>query len=185
MAPKKPNFLLERLTGMFAGLLGGYFIGMAIGFTVFDPDLDVWALLGALLACVGMVVGVLGLLQRQVIPIFTTIIGFYTGMILGILLFKDPTEDGMIELLREGGPGLVVCLALTIGGAWIGTRLPNTSTWRFRLASGVTGGFFGGLLFAALLGENTDASPVALAPIIFGTAALCILVTERRRRHSA
>ncbi len=135
--------MVDKVTGIFTGMLAGYLIGMVSGFTLFDPDLDVWALLGFVLALVGAVVGIIPPFRRRQSMILGAILGFYLGWLLNFLLFGSVEENGL-DLLQNGFGGFL-CTTL---GIIIGT----IAGWRYRsqelghtLFAITFGGFLGGL----------------------------------------
>ncbi|MCZ7543089.1 MAG: hypothetical protein M5R40_05900 [Anaerolineae bacterium] len=107
--------ITDIVVGMFSWMLGGYFAGLTIGFMVFDPDLDVWALLGAVLAIAGLLLGILPAFRRRAALVLTSVAGYFAGMFVGLLLFSDVIHGGMIEALQN--PASAV---LTLAGAVIG-----------------------------------------------------------------
>jgi hypothetical protein len=59
-----PN-LRKKLSGGFTAVLIGYMWGWIWGWSLFDPNRDLWALLAAIGAVVGLVAGLLGLFWRK------------------------------------------------------------------------------------------------------------------------
>jgi hypothetical protein len=171
----------EKLLGMITWMLAGYLAGLTIGFSVFDPNTDIYALLGAVLAILGLVLGLTPLFRRYTQLALGGITGFYMGAIVGIILFGNPTSDDLSEVAGDGGKLLAALVGMGIGIAGIyrfGGRMNNAM-----LAAFLFGGFFGGLALAAV-GIAPRLSMVYTAPYFIFCGVLCagLVVFLQRRR---
>jgi hypothetical protein len=177
--------MADKIVGIFTGMIAGYLIGMVIGFTVFDPNLDVWALLGFVLALVGGVIGITPFFRRRANIVLCALIGFYFGTLAGILLFGS-IEDDLFELLQNGGSPLVAAIVGTLIGVFVGTRLRSESL-KFALFMAMFGGFLGGYLFGVVLRLAPLQSYVGWSPSILICGAVCAFVAvylQRQRQVS-
>lgn len=148
--------IIDKITGIFTGMLAGYLIGMVIGFTLFDPNLDVWALLSFGCALLGIGVGLLAIVRRNRSGILAAIIGFYLAWLLQFLIFADAQENGL-DLLQNGIGGFLIVISGTILGAWLGWRY-RSEILGYTLFAVVLGGFFGGLILGMLAGLGDGSS---------------------------
>lgn len=162
---------------MFVYLIAGYLIGLTIGFTLFDPNTDVYALLSLVLSVVGLIVGVLPFFRRHARLVFGAIIGFYLSMILATLLFGSPAEDDLLEVLQRGGLSILVVLVGTIVGAGLASRLRDQDVGWAALAF-LLGGFLGGYVFSVVLGFVPSSSMVYSAPFVIGSGLVAYVVVR-------
>ncbi len=171
---------------MFTGMLTGYLTGMVVGFTVFDPEWDVWALLGLVLALVGLVAGLLPVVRRNRSVILGAIIGFYLGWLLNFLVFGDVDENGM-DLFQNGIGGFLCTVFGLMLGAWLGSRYRSQAAG-YALFAAAFGGFTGGLGTGTALGmgEGTSmlewAIPVILTGSVIGLSAWWLQTRSRSTR---
>ncbi len=171
---------IRRLVGAITGLLIGAMIGIFIGFTLFDPDADIWALLGMILA---LIVGAIGLTEsfwrRVGIPL-GIILGIYFGALLGLAL-TGWAEHSMYALFRSGGLGAVMVL----GGGIIGGGLGATRSFQEdgplygALIGFVFGAFLGSYLLGVVLGVGEPSFPgqaptVILSGLVGGVAGFAL-----------
>jgi hypothetical protein len=130
------------LAGMFTGALIGYLWGWIWGWSLFDPNLDLWALLAGSLAILGMMLGAIHGVRKKAGFLILTTIGLYLGWIARTLVFGDV----------PGGPGIL----LLAGSAFLGaaasrlSRLRQTTTPAILMAA-LYAGFFGGFLVDFIL----------------------------------
>jgi MFS family permease len=168
--------IIQRLLPMFTWLVVGYLIGMTIGFTFFDPNLDLWALLGTGFAIFGLVVGLMPFAKRHVNAALLGIFGFYVGAIACIVLFGNSSWD-FFNTLTIGGVGAMLPIGGAILGAVAGMRIAKTMM--LPLFGLVFGGFIGGLLlysFAMWLGVKVPRTMLGYAPFTIGAGVtLCVL----------
>jgi hypothetical protein len=183
MMPTTQTFL-QKLFALFTGALLGYFWGWIWGWSLFDPNSDLWALLAAVGALLGLVAGITLLVWRNRGALASASIGLYLGWILRTLLFGD----------IPGGWGLLLlCLGAVAG--WIaGARLcrpaeakQNTIT---ALIVALYAGFFGGflvdvVLLDLLLGVVKSHSILSQAPAVLGCGVLGGIVAARRQAKKA
>lgn len=165
----KNHFTLPLMTfSMLSYLLAGYLLGLTLGFTLFDPNSDVYALLGAVLAILGAIIGILPFFRRRARYVFGAVIGYYVGSLISIVLFGDSVRDDLLEVLQRGGAGiLLVVIASIIGAVIFGRTRPGAIALR---GIGVLlGGFLGGYLFGVVLGLASLSSMIALAPFVLGS----------------
>ncbi len=129
----------RRLFGIFTAALVGYIWGWIAGWTFFDPNLDLWALLAAVGAVVGLVAGLAGLFQRWEMIILCATLGLYLGFVARAWLFGDV----------PGGWGGGLALFCALLGGVSGRRLAPGS--RRILLTALYTGFFGGFLIDIVL----------------------------------
>ncbi len=168
--------LNKILFSMVTYMLAGYLFGMTIGFTLFDPNLDMYALLGAVLGILGAVIGPIPFFRRYAPIPFGALIGFYIGALAGVLLFGSSASDDLLELLQRGGPGLVCAIVGTVLGGWAGVRLLHREINLPAMAL-LVGGFLGGYFFGFILRVAPSTKMVGIAPFIIGSALVCGLLT--------
>jgi len=163
--------MLDRIMGLFTGLIAGYLLGLTIGYTVFDPNLDAWALLGIVLALVGLAVGLTAFFRRHMVIVLCAILGFYLGALIGILLAGDITSDTLLGALENRTATALIVVGTVFGGA-VGTWLHNPRIKHILFAV-LIGGFFGGLLLSVLLGITKEGAMWETAPLVLlcGTIA--------------
>jgi hypothetical protein len=130
------------LVGMFTGALIGYLWGWIWGWSLFDPNLDLWALLAGTLAILGMALGAIGSIREKATCVISSTIGLYLGWIVRTLAFGD----------IPGGPGILFLIV----GVLLGTGVSRLSRLRHMAASIVLtaalyAGFFGGFLVDFIL----------------------------------
>jgi hypothetical protein len=141
--------LAKRLLDIFTLALLGYIWGWIWGWSLVDPNLDVWALLAAVGALLGLVLGVVYFVRGEgsanfadAPPLQCATFGMFIGWAARTLLFGDV----------PGGPGLLVMLAGAGLGAWVGARPPLQSRRARRtLLVVLYAGFFGGFIVDMLL----------------------------------
>jgi hypothetical protein len=171
----------DILTSMLTYFLAGYLLGLTIGFTVFDPDLDAWALLGALFSLIGLVVGIAPLFRRYMEAALLMIIGYYLGMLIGRLLFGDLMHDGMIEALDDPASAITMLIGAVIG-LGVGLR-HDWRRYRMPLFAFVFGGFITPLLLIVLAGLD-DGSEIGLNVLVLIFGALWGGFALWQQRHS-
>lgn len=164
-----------------SGLIAGYLMGLTIGFTVFDPDWDVWALLGALLAVCGTVAGLLPAARRYATVTLGAITGYYAGMLIDLTLFLPSNDAGLLAALQHSS-GMILILGGAVLGAVIGWRLRNIASAKAVLAGLVLGGFLIPLL---ILPTTASTSEAGLVPIVLGGGLLGGAVAHGLFRWSA
>jgi len=131
--------------GIVSAALAGYISGWILGWSAFDPETDLWALLAALGALAGMVYALLcgQTFWRRAAPLLGAAAALYPGWVLRTLLFGDvPGGAGLLLVLVCGAAG-GACAART--GAAQRVRLAQV------LAGALGGAVFGGLLVEVLL----------------------------------
>jgi hypothetical protein len=170
----------EKLLGMVTWMLAGYLTGLTIGFSVFDPDTDIYALLGATLAILGLLLGLTPLFRRYTHLALGGITGFYLASLLGIFLLGTPATDNLPEVAGNGAK-LGVALAGTVVGITIVYRL-KTQLNSLLIAAFLFGGFFGGLLLAAV-GIAPRTAMVGLAPFFLSCGVLCAAIVAFLQRR--
>lgn len=156
---------------MLSYVLAGYLLGLTIGFTLFDPNLDVYALLGAVLAIFGAFLGVIPFFRRSARYVFGAVVGFYLGALVSILLFGNPLADDLLEVLQRGGAGLLLMWVISIAGS-VSMRRSHAEKIALPAVGLLMGGFLGGYLFGIVLGLAPNNSLVALAPFVIGSGAV-------------
>lgn len=175
-----------KIASLLTGAFTGYFLGVSLGFVLFHPDLDVWALLGAVLAIAGLPVGLTRWFRRRMHVGLAALIGYILATVAAILLFDDPVTGGMVEALRDWDGGLPLILAGTAAGMFVGARWLSERHAPLLLAF-FGGGFVGGYLFGFVLGLAPYPSPVGYMPAILlsGAAAALLTAVIRRRAQPA
>ncbi|MBZ0302241.1 MAG: hypothetical protein K8J31_21010 [Anaerolineae bacterium] len=168
------NSLSTWVLSILTYLLAGYLVGLMIGLTAFDPDTDVYALSGAALALIGMLIGIVPFFRRRVNTAFGMLVGFYLGMILTILLWGNPQTDDLLEFLQDDANRILAALAVAGIGGLLASRLMSNRTHLPALAL-LLGGFVGGAIFVAA-GAAPPSSMVGLAPFVIGSGLVCALV---------
>lgn len=78
----------------------GAFSGMMIGFTLFRPEQDMWALLGFVFSIIGAGIGMTPHARRNNAVVFGALVGFYIGTLLAILLFGNIVADDLLEVVE-------------------------------------------------------------------------------------
>lgn len=151
---------------MLSWMLGGYLTGMMIGFVLFDPNLDLWALLSAVLTVVGLLAGLLPFFQRTARIVLGAVLGLYLSMLVATALFGDLNKDGYMEALRTQPQALATLAGAVLGGI-LAARAQRSIEWP--LFGAVFGGFITPLLISPLLDVDMSKSG-DLAPyvLIFG-----------------
>ena len=135
--------MLRKLFGIFSGALLGYAAGWILGWSAFDPNLDLWALLAGVGVLAGLLVGLTPLFWCRAGLWFGGAAGLYLGWLLRTLLFGDV----------PGGPGLLCVLGGALLGGLAGSR-PAFQEGRRPLRilmAAVYIGFFGGFLVDVVL----------------------------------
>lgn len=161
----------QKIASVFTYMIAGYVLGLLLGFTLFDPDTDMYALLGAIGGISGIFIGLIPFFRRQIGVALMSIVGFYLASLVAILLFGQPKTDDLLEVLQRGGASLRLVLAGTLVGSGMGWRL---SPERFQLAAAgfIAGGFVGGAVFGVMLGLAPYQSMVGWSPSVI----LCSLL---------
>ena len=160
----------ELLLSIFSYMIFGYLLGLVIGFTGFDPDTDIYALLSIVFAIAGLVLGILPFFRRQVFTILGITIGFYLGMVIAILIWGEPSSDDLLEGLGLGGVSILFTLITALLGGFVGSRIHSAQANLPALAL-LLGGFLGGALFIAL--ELAPASSmVGTSPFVVGSGVV-------------
>jgi hypothetical protein len=163
-------------------MLLGYLTGLIVGFTAFDPDTDIYALLGAVLALIGVLIGLVPFFRGRLNTAFGILIGFYLGMVIVILIWGDPQTDDLLEFVRLGDYRILIALVIAgIGGFFASRFMPGTA--HLPALAFLLGGFLGGALFIAL-GVAPASSMVGVFPFVIGSGLICALavryLTNRR-----
>lgn len=168
-----------RLIGGSIGLVAGYLPGMILGFILFDPNMDIWALLGGVLGLLGLLLGLFSVFNRLLVEVTLLIVGFYIGSIIGILLFGKPTTDDLLEITRT--PAILISLVGSIAGFILGIKFK-----RFvdigRLIFSIIIGFVSGYLLGVVFRLAPYQSMVGWAPIIIASCVLCYATLEMADR---
>ncbi|MBN1267121.1 MAG: hypothetical protein JXA25_16645 [Anaerolineales bacterium] len=161
-----------KVLWIFCAALAGYIIGWILGWTVFDPELDIWALLAAAGGLAGMVFALVSgrEFRKRAAGLFGTALGLYPGWVLRTLLFGDV----------PGGWGLLLVLCCGAAGGLLSAWQESRKVVR-GLTGALLGGFFGGLLLELVwFGLTLEANggdmillraPGVLAFGVLGTAA--------------
>jgi hypothetical protein len=130
--------LRGKLFSLFTGAFLGYFWGWILGWSLFDPNSDMWALLAAVGALAGLLLGATPFLWRYIGVFISASAGLYLGWIARTIFLGD----------RAGGWGILVLLAGSIVGGAVGIRLRAHAQTEGLinpvLIGGLYIGFFGG-----------------------------------------
>ena len=172
----------SKIIGVFTGLMSGYLSGMVLGFVLFNPDQDVWALLGGVLALIGLGVGLTPWFQRQTATLLMALIGSYFGTLIGIVLFGDVARDDLLEVLQR--PTILVSMGGMLLGGWLGRRL-RTERASGLLFTMILGGFLGGYLLGIVLHWAPYPSFAGWSPFVIVSGVLSgglVAVWQRRSR---
>jgi hypothetical protein len=149
---------------MLTWAIAGYLTGMIIGFTLFDPNNDIYAILGAILALAGLIMGLSPSFYRQTHIVSGGLMGFYIGALIGIVLAGNAGVDNLLEVTRNKGELLFALIGAGIGG---GLAAKFASKRRILpLAAALFGGFGGGLVLSGLLGMSRNAPMLHLSPLV-------------------
>jgi hypothetical protein len=160
--------MADKIIGLLTGCLAGYLIGLLAGFTLFDPNLDVWALLGAVGGVLGLIVGLTPFFRRRIRVVLAMVLGFYGGGVLGLLLFGNFTDD-MYTQTHNVGWWVFVLIGIIAGGI-LGSRFLNDD-FKLPLFVFAFGGFLGGMLLN--LAFNVPPQPAAIVSgLVLGGLAL-------------
>lgn len=164
---------------IFAYAIAGYLLGLIIGFTVFDPNADVYALLGVVLAVVGLSLGLIPAFRRAAGGVFGAVVGFYIGAVISTLLSGNPQTDDLLEVLQRG---VVLPIAIAAIGVVIGARVikPHLSLPALGF---LLGGFLEGFVFLAI-GVASSTSIVMLSPFVIGSGVVIGLALWMLQRRS-
>lgn len=164
---------------IFAYAIAGYLLGLIIGFTVFDPNADVYALLGVVLAVVGLLLGLIPAFRRAAGGVFGAVVGFYIGAVISTLLFGNPQTDDLLEVLQRG---VVLPIAIAAIGVVIGARVikPHLSLPALGF---LLGGFLEGFVFLAI-GVASSTSIVMLSPFVIGSGVVIGVALWMLQRRS-
>lgn len=160
---------------IFAYAIAGYLLGLIIGFTVFDPNADVYALLGVVLAVVGLSLGLIPAFRRAAGGVFGAVVGFYIGAVISTLLFGNPQTDDLLEVLQRG---VVLPIAIAVIGARVIKPHLSLPALGFLL-----GGFLEGFVFLAI-GVASSTSIVMLSPFVIGSGVVIGLALWMLQRRS-
>ncbi len=162
-----------KIIGLLTGTIAGYLIGMVLGFTLFDPDLDVWALLGCVLALAGLGIGLTPFFQRYVVVILLALVGFYIGSLVGIVLVGNTASDDLLEILQS--QSILFAVGGTVIGGAIGAWLPVEKA-RWPLFALIIGGFLGGYILGVVFGLAPYPSLVGWSPFVMGSGLATVLI---------
>lgn len=164
---------------IFAYAIAGYLLGLIIGFTVFDPNADVYALLGVVLAVVGLSLGLIPAFRRAAGGVFGAVVGFYIGAVISTLLSGNPQTDDLLEVLQRG---VVLPIAIAAIGVVIGARVikPHLSLPALGF---LLGGFLEGFVFLAI-GVASSTSIVMLSPFVIGSGVVIGVALWMLQRRS-
>ena len=164
---------------IFAYAIAGYLLGLIIGFTMFDPNADVYALLGVVLAVVGLLLGLIPAFRRAAGGVFGAVVGFYIGAVISTLLFGNPQTDDLLEVLQRG---VVLPIAIAAIGVVIGARVikPHLSLPALGF---LLGGFLEGFVFLAI-GVASSTSIVMLSPFVIGSGVVIGVALWMLQRRS-
>jgi hypothetical protein len=172
----------KKLFGGFAAALIGYMWGWIWGWSLFDPNLDLWAVLAGVLALAGLALGLLGLFWRWSATALSAMLGLYLGWVLRTWLFGD----------KPGGWGILVMILVIGIAVWLALkyRLQERPTATITLLSVLFIGFFGGFLIYVLFGKLFPGYPgpntiLRQAPWVIGCGLLGWLVAAVRFRRMA
>ena len=176
--------LPQKLFTLFTSALLGYFWGWVWGWSLFDPNRDLWALLAAAGALIGLVLGFTPLIWRNRATLLCASIGLYLGWLLRTLLFGDV----------PGGWGILILAVAAIAGWIIGARLTSPPNARPALVpallAALYAGFFGGflidvILLDLLLGLVKTHSILSQAPAVLACGVIGgVLVGWRQSRKT-
>jgi hypothetical protein len=174
--------MAHKLLGIFTSVLLWYIWGWIWGWSLVDPNLDLWALLAGAGALGGLAWGVISVMRANArdkaaagkkdtgkpfdvwIVLLCATFGMFIGWAARTMIFGD----------IPGGPGLLVMLAGVIAGVWIGARPGlQSERWRRTLLVVLYTGFFGGFLVdMGLRGLALSASIPRMALIVIACGAL-------------
>jgi hypothetical protein len=174
------NVLGKKLLGGFVAALIGYIWGWSWGWSLFDPSLDVWALLAGIGALVGLVSGLLGLFWRRSAELLCATIGLYLGWVLRTWIFGD----------KLGGWGVLLMAVTALVGLWVARlyHLQQKPESIIVLLNVLIIGFFGGFIVDMLIGLVYDMQRphtiLAQALLVIGCGLLGGWLSARRIRQS-
>jgi len=106
------NQTLKRLFGILSAGLIGYMFGWILGWSLFDPNSDAWALAAAVVAIAGLIVGITHQFWKHAGVFFGSAIGVYLGWVARSLILGDV----------PGGLGLLLIFGGAIAGGFIGAK---------------------------------------------------------------
>lgn len=164
---------------IFTYMIVGYLTGLIIGFTVFDPMTDIYALLGAVLAVAGVFVGLVPFFRRRVHVTFGVLMGFYLGMIITTLIWGNAQTDDVLEFVMAGGYRMLGALLMAVLGGLLASRFATDKLMLPALAL-LLGGFVGGAIFNML--GVAPASLVGVMPFVLACGLLCAVIVWRLTR---
>jgi hypothetical protein len=174
------NDLRKKLLGGFCAALIGYMWGWIWGWTLFDPNLDLWALLAAIGALAGLAAGLVGLFWRRSAELLCGMMGLYLGWVLRTWIFGD----------RPGGWGIVLMALTVLCGVWIAReyQLQQQQASIIVLLNVLFIGFFGGFVIDVLLlglvyGANRSHTILTQAPWVVACGVLGGIVSARRAKQ--
>ena len=135
--------LRKRLFGGLSAALIGYMWGWIWGWSLFDPNLDLWALLAAICALAGLVVGLLGSFWPRSAGFLCATLSLYLGWVLRTWIFGD----------TPGGWGILLMVLTIIAGLWLARefKLQGQPSSVIILLNVLYIGFFGGFIIDVLL----------------------------------
>jgi hypothetical protein len=172
--------LRKKLFGGFTAALIGYMWGWIWGWSLFDPNLDLWALLAAIGTVVGLVAGLLGLFWRKSAMLLCATLGLYLGWVLRTWIFGD----------KPGGRGIMLMALAVLCGVWMAWayRLQQQQSSVAILLSVLFIGFFGGFTIDVLMPRlvNGAARPHTIltqAPWVIACGALGGMISVCRARQ--
>jgi hypothetical protein len=135
--------LARKLFGILSAALVGYMFGWILGWSLFDPNSDAWALAAAVFAFAGLIVGITPLFWKHAGAFFGAAIGLYLGWVARTCIWGDV----------PGGLGLLLIFGGAIVGGVIGAR-PAFRQGGVPLRALICAlyiGFFGGFLIDVIL----------------------------------
>jgi hypothetical protein len=164
----------HRILGVLTGALLGYGVGWIWGWSLFDPNSDIWALTALLGAIVGLIVGFTRWFWEHAGKLTSGALGLYVGWIFRTWLLGD----------EPGGFGLAIMIVGMVVGAGIWARLGA------RNLGGILGilylGFFGGFLIDVVIldliaGWVQQHGILSQAPAVFACGVVGWLLGKRIR----
>ncbi len=128
-------------------------------------------LLGAVLAILGAIVGIIPFFRDRANIVLGAILGYYLGPILAIHFFGSPAHDDMIDVLQRGGPGVILVIITTVLCGILGARLP-VARISLPAIGALVAGFVGGYLFGFVFRVASSTKTVGISPFVIGCALL-------------
>ncbi|MBZ0296230.1 MAG: FUSC family protein [Anaerolineae bacterium] len=158
---------------IFTYMLIGYLVGLITGLTVFEPNSDIYALLGIVLALIGLVLGLLPFFWRRVNTAFGVLIGYYLGMLIAILIWGNPQTDNLLEFTGRGEQIILALITAAVGGFLASRWMPDRSA--LPALALLLSGFLGGLIFI-MIGIAPANSLVGVSPFVIGSGLVAALI---------